>query len=237
VHVWIAAAAGFASIWISPPRSAGLRTGVFRSVTPPNSARRTFTLFCAGTRKACSILRMSPKKSQELLYRMAAIFIEFAEAFWRGAPLFYDGYFDAQYSLWAPGPIVRMQEDATAVYSPALYRKFVLPVDRMIASRLANSFIHLHSTSMFLLEAFLECEEIRAFEVNNDASGPPLAKMIPRFQTIQNAGKPLLVRGTLTPDEARLLMDSLDSRGLFLNIMVKNMAVIDILKPILRLAR
>ena len=177
-----------------------------------------------------------PEKSQELLYRTAAVFVEFAEEFWRRAPLFYGGYFDAQYSLWAPGPIVRMQEDATAVYSPALYRKFVLPVDRMIAARFANSFIHLHSTSMFLLEAFLECEEIRAFEVNNDASGPPLAKMIPRFRAIQNSGKPLLIRGTLTPDEGRLLMDSLDARGLFLNIMVKDMAEIDALKPVLRLS-
>jgi len=61
-----------------------------------------------------------PGKSQELLYRAAAVFIELAEEFWRRAPLFCGGYFDAQYSLWAPGPIVRMQEDATAVYSPAL---------------------------------------------------------------------------------------------------------------------
>lgn len=175
-----------------------------------------------------------PEKSQELLYRAAAIFVEFAEEFWRRAPLFCGGYFDAQYSLWSPGPIVRMQEDATAVYSPALYRRFVLPVDRAIAARFANSFIHLHSTSMFLLEGFLECEEIRAFEVNNDASGPPLPKMIPYFRAIQNAGKPLLIRGAMTAEEVRLLMDSLDPRGLFLNIMVKDLSEVEVLKPLVR---
>jgi hypothetical protein len=173
-----------------------------------------------------------PERSQELLYRMAEIFIEFAKEFWRRAPLFHGGYFDAQYSLWAPGPIVRMQEDATAVYSPALYRKFVLPVDRMIAARFANSFIHLHSTSMFLLEGFLECEEIQAFEVNNDALGPPVAKMVPHFQRIQRAGKPLLIRGSFRPEEMRLLMNSLDARGLFLNIMVNNMAETEALRPL-----
>jgi hypothetical protein len=173
-----------------------------------------------------------PEKSQELLFRTAAIFIEFAQEFWRSAPLFHGGYFDAQYSLWAPGPIVRMQEDATAVYSPALYRKFVLPVDRSIAARFANSFMHLHSTSMFLLDAFLECDEIRCFEVNNDACGPPVPKMVPYFQRIQTVGKPLLIRGAFSPDELRLLTDSLDARGLFLNIMVNDMAEIDTLRPL-----
>jgi hypothetical protein len=172
------------------------------------------------------------ERSRELLYRMAEIFIEFANEFWRRAPLFHGGYFDGQYSLWSPGPIVRMQEDATAVYSPALYRKFVLPVDRMIAARFANSFIHLHSTSMFLLEDFLECEEIRAFEVNNDVLGPPVAKMVPHFQRIQQAGKPLLIRGSFRPEEMRLLMDSLDARGLFLNIMVNDMAETEALRPL-----
>ena len=173
-----------------------------------------------------------PERSRELLYRTAEIFIEFAKEFWRRAPLFYGGYFDAQYSLWAPGPIVRMQEDATAVYSPALYRKFVLPVDRMIAARFPNSFIHLHSTSMFLLEGFLECEEIQAFEVNNDALGPPVAKMVPHFQRIQQAGKPLLIRGSFRPEEVRLLMDSLDPRGLFLNVMVNDLAETEALRPL-----
>jgi hypothetical protein len=127
---------------------------------------------------------------------------------------------------------VRMQEDATAVYSPALYRKFVLPVDRWIAARFPNSFIHLHSTSMFLLDAFLECEGIQAFEVNNDALGPPLVKMISRFRAIQLAAKPLIIRGAFTAEEMRMLIDSLDARGLFLNIMVKDLAEVECLRRI-----
>ena len=96
-----------------------------------------------------------PERSAELLRRMGEIFRDMTEEFWKRVPLFHGGYFDAQYSLWAPGPIIRMQEDATAVFSPALYRKFVQPVDRMLAGHFPSSFIHLHSTSMFLLEAFL----------------------------------------------------------------------------------
>lgn len=173
-----------------------------------------------------------PEKSARLLWRLGEIFREATEEIWKRLPRFHGGYFDAQYSLWAPGPIVRMQEDASAVYSPALFRRFVQPVDRMLAAHFPCSFIHLHSTSMFLLDCFLEIEEIRCFEVNNDACGPPVARMTPYFQRIQRAGRPLLIRGAFTEEELRLLMDSLEPRGLFLNIMISELREIESLRPL-----
>jgi hypothetical protein len=125
-----------------------------------------------------------------------------------------------------------MQEDATAVYSPRLYRQFVQPVDRMLARHFASNFIHLHSTSLFLLDAILEIEEIQCYEINNDALGPPVAQIVPHLQKIQAHGKPLLVRGSFTPEELRLVMDTLEPRGLFLNIMVRNLAETEALRPI-----
>jgi hypothetical protein len=174
----------------------------------------------------------SPAESREILGNAGGMLRDFTEAIWRRVPLYENGYFDAQYSLWAPGPIVRMQEDATAVYSPSLYRQFVQPVDRKLAACFASSFIHLHSTSLFLLEAILEIEEIRCFEVNNDVSGPPVAWLVPHLQKIQARGKPLLVRGSFTPEELRLVMDSLHPRGLFLNIMVRDLAETEPLRRI-----
>jgi len=174
-----------------------------------------------------------PEKSAELLWRLGEVFLQITEELWRRVPLFHGGYFDAQYSLWAPGPIIRMQEDATAVYSPSLYRRFVQPVDRMLAGHFTSSFIHLHSTSMFLLDAFLEIGEIQCFEVNNDALGPPVRAMVRYFRRIQDARKPLLIRGSFTPDEMGLLTDSLEPRGLFLNIMVNEMKEVEALRPLL----
>jgi hypothetical protein len=172
-----------------------------------------------------------PEKSARLLWRLGEFFRDVTEDIWKRLPRFHGGCFDAQYSLWAPGPIIRMQEDATAVFSPALYRRFVQPVDRMLARHFVSSFIHLHSTSMFLLDAFLEIEEIRCFEINNDALGPPVAAMIPRFQKVQRANRPLLIRGSFTADELKLVVDALEPRGLFLNIMVKSMDEIETLRP------
>jgi hypothetical protein len=174
-----------------------------------------------------------PERAAEILMRLGDFFCAVQQEFWTHMPLFHGGYFDAQYSLWSPRPIMRLQEDATAVYSPALYRKFVQPVDRAMAARFPCSFMHLHSTSMFLLDAFLEIAEIQCFEINKDALGPSTAAMIPHYRKVQAAGKPLLIRGSFGAEEVRLLLDSLNPRGLFLNIMVENIQAVERLRPLI----
>jgi hypothetical protein len=174
----------------------------------------------------------NPEGTATLLWQLGEIFIQFTETLWQQLPRFNGGTFDAQYSLWAPGPIARLQEDATAVYSPNLYRKLVQPVDRMLARHFDYSFMHLHSTSMFLLDAILEIDTLRCLEINHDASGPPLIAMIPRYRKVQDAGRSLIVRGSFTPEELKMLMDALDPRGLLLLIMIKNLEEIDAARPI-----
>lgn len=174
-----------------------------------------------------------PELAMRALWKATRIFDEVTTAIWKHLPLWHGGYFDGMYQLWAPGPIIRMQEDASGLYSPSLYRKFLQPLDRFLAGRYANSFIHLHSTSMFILDAFLEIDELKCFEINNDAIGPPLVEMVPYFRMVQKAKRSLLVRGALTPDDARMLMDSLDARGLYLLLVVKDVREAETLRPIL----
>ncbi len=175
----------------------------------------------------------APDLAMRALWKATRIFDEVTKAIWKRLLLWHGGHFDGMYQLWAPGPIIRMQEDASGLYSPSLYRKFLQPLDRYLAGRYANSFIHLHSTSMFILDAFLEIEELKCFEINNDAIGPPLDEMAPYFRMVQKAGRSLLVRGALTPDDARMLMDSLEPRGLYLLVVVKDVREADTLRPIL----
>ena len=175
-----------------------------------------------------------PGKSAELLMNLGHAFAEFFRETWKRLPLYHDGYFDAQYQLWAPGPIIRMQEDATAVFSPDLYRRLVQPVDRMIAGQFACNFIHLHTTSMFMLDAFLEIEELRCFEINIEAFNIPVKGMIEYFRMVQDADRPLLIRGSLTEDELRLVLDCLDPRGLYLHIMPERREDVDVFRAILK---
>jgi hypothetical protein len=173
-----------------------------------------------------------PERTMQALWRATYVFDEVTAAIWKHLPLWHGGYFDGMYQLWAPGPIIRMQEDASGLYSPALYRQFLQPLDRYLARRYANSFIHLHSTSMFILDAFLEIDELKCFEINNDAVGPPLAEMLRFFRMVQEARRSLLIRGSLTPDDARLLMEELEPRGLYLLVVVKDVREADTLRPI-----
>jgi hypothetical protein len=174
-----------------------------------------------------------PERAGALLWRSAEVFRQVTQEVWRHIPLYGGGYYDAQYNVWAPGPIIRLQEDASGVMSPALYRKLLQPVDRWVAGHFPNAFIHLHTNSMFLYDLFLEVEEIKGFQVNYElqSGGPPMQGMIPAFRKIQAAGRPLLVRGSFTPDELRLLLDSVDSRGLYL-YMVGSMVEVETLRAV-----
>jgi hypothetical protein len=176
-----------------------------------------------------------PEKAARFLQEMGDVFIRYTQAAWSRIPRFMDGCYDAQYRLWSPGTIARMQEDAIAVMSPGLYREFIAPVDRRIAATFQNPFMHLHSTSMIVMEQLLEIREIKAFEINHDVGGPPVGKMVPYFQMVQKAGVPLIIRGDFTAEDLRELMDSLEPSGLFIYIMVKDRRQMEPLRPLVGL--
>ncbi len=188
-----------------------------------------------GHEQAVIDLLLEPEKAVDLLRQTAQFFIDITRAAWARIPLFHGGYYDAQYQLWAPGSIARLQEDAVAVLSPDLYKRYLQPIDRMVAREFDSCFMHLHATSMFVLDYMLEVEEIRCFEINNDVGGPPVATMVPHFQKVQRARRPLLIRGSFTPEEMRLLMDNLNYEGLYLYVMVSDQREIDTLRPIMKM--
>lgn len=177
-------------------------------------------------------LMTDPDPAFEMLKRGAEFFIDMTNDAWSRIPQFHGGWYDAQYQLWAPGPIARMQEDAVAVMSPDLYNRYVKPVDERIAKAFKCSFMHLHATSMFVLDHILEIDALRCLEINNDVGGPPVSEMVPHFRKVQKAGRSLLVRGSFSESDLKLLMDSLDPRGLYIYIMVQDEAEIEKLKPI-----
>jgi len=72
-------------------------------------------------------------------------------------------------------------------------------------------------------------------EINYDASGPTLEEMMPYYRRVQQEGRSLVVRGSFTPDEARLLRDGLDARGLYLFILIKDLSEMAPLRAILGL--
>jgi len=133
---------------------------------------------------------------------------------------FYGGFEVEQFTLWAPQGIVRMQEDASALFSPDLYVKCLQEEDRRIASAFPYDVIHLHSSSLHLLDRFVDIEPQKCFEINKDQGGWGVARMVPLFKMVQSRGKKLIIRGKLDQADFDLLRKDLSPRGLYLQVVI-----------------
>jgi hypothetical protein len=134
---------------------------------------------------------------------------------------FHGGYEVESFTLWAPGGIVRMQEDASALFSPDLYGKYLQGEDRRIADAFPYQVIHLHSSSLHLLNRFAEIESLKCIEINKDQGGWGVPRMLPLFKMVQAQGKGLIVRGKLDAEDLAVLRRGLSPNGLCLQIVVE----------------
>ena len=115
------------------------------------------------------------------------------------------GYIVEQLSLWAPDKILRMQEDASALFSPDLYTRSLRPEDERQALAFPYSVIHLHSSSLFLLDRILRIEPLKCIQINKDAGDVKVSEMLPFLKRVQSRGKTLLVRGKLDQEDLKIL--------------------------------
>jgi hypothetical protein len=156
----------------------------------------------------------NPIEARRLARLCAEALIRITKAHHKTTSPYQGGYFIEQYSLWAPGPLVRMQEDASALYSPDLYRAILMESDRMVARSFPYSLIHLHSSSLFLIREFLEIREIGVFQINKDVGEMGLPEIIPYLKIIQNAGRRIFLRGPLSAEDFMLIKKELSPGGL-----------------------
>jgi hypothetical protein len=166
----------------------------------------------------------TPDETKELIEICKHAFLSVIEEQYKSIEPFHGGYFIEQYSLWAPDKIIRLQEDVSALLSPDILRQFIIEPNRFLASQFPCSFIHLHTSSLFLLDIFLEIEELDVIQINKDASGMEVDEIIPFFQKVQNAGKRLVIRGPITKEDMRLLSDNLSPNGLLIQTIMENPA-------------
>ena len=165
-------------------------------------------------------LMENPADSAALAYRAADTLIRLVQDHHAATAPFRGGHFIEAYSMWAPGPLVRMQEDATAVYSPDLYRSIVLEADRRIARAFPYSLIHLHSSSLFLIDDFLSIKEIGVYQINRDVGEMDLAQLMPYLKRIQENGRRIFLRGPLDQDDFALVAKNLSPVGLMVQSVV-----------------
>jgi hypothetical protein len=164
----------------------------------------------------------SPDRIKALAARCADAIIKVSRMQYEVLQPFQGGYLIEQFGFWAPGVIVRLQEDISAVYSPKSYCELIQAFDRQIAAAFPYCLVHLHNSSLFLLDYFLEIEEIDVFQINRDVAGMSTAEMIPYLKKVQDQKRRLLIRGALTRDDLRLIHTNLSPTGLILQIVLNH---------------
>jgi len=137
---------------------------------------------------------------------------------------FAGGYLIEQLGLWAPDRLARLQEDSSALFSPDLYTTLLQPWDRRMAEAFPYAAIHLHSSSLFLLDRILDVQALRCIQINKDVGNTAIADMLPYLQMAQARQRSLLIRGKLDLKDLALLRANLSPDGLYLQVVVETAA-------------
>jgi hypothetical protein len=173
-----------------------------------------------GHARFCLDMYDAPEAAYRLAQFCADVWIEVAKAQCALLPAFAGGYAAPRLEVWAPGRLIRLEEDATILFSPLLYKQVFQDADRRILSQFEYSVVHTHSDNHKLIPALLEVKELTAIQVLLDPTGPPVEKMLPILKTIQDAGKALLITHELGEAAVRQIVDALSPRGLALERMI-----------------
>jgi len=158
-----------------------------------------------------------PAELQRLLDLVTNVWIDVAHRQLDVIPPLADGYVSNFYRIWAPDRVVLTQEDASASFSPALFRRHLLPADRRISDAFPYTIMHVHSPTVWPVEQWLEIDSLSCIEINYDNNGPRLPDLLPLLTRIQEM-KPLVIRGELTLEEIAWIKRELSPRGLLLNL-------------------
>ncbi len=119
---------------------------------------------------------------------------------------------------WAPGPHYQMSCDFSAVLSPDMFRRFIVPELQGYLKVNTYSVYHWDGPDALKhLGALLELDDLRAIQWTAGAGQEPAAspRWIPYYRRVQAAGKCLILPFVEIGEVERLLAE-LSSRGLFL---------------------
>ncbi len=171
-----------------------------------------------GTDRLCYELIDNPSQIHRLARISTEAWVKVSRQIIPLIPPWMGGYVFGARWIYAPDHSTYCSEDTTVLLSPAAYRKFFLPYNRIIAQEYPYGFWHRHSTSTQHLLDLLDLNPQWAIEVTMDPTGPQVSEILPILQRIQQAGRPLIVFGLNDPDEVGRLVAGLSPRGLCVTV-------------------
>jgi hypothetical protein len=122
------------------------------------------------------------------------------------------------FHLWAPGKVAKVQCDASAAFSPTMFKRFVVPALRAQCEWLDYSMYHLDGTqAMCHLDLLLDIGPLDAIEwtPQHGIPGGGAPKWFEMYRRILNAGKSVQAIG-VKPEEVVPLLDAVGPNGLYI---------------------
>jgi hypothetical protein len=126
--------------------------------------------------------------------------------------------------IWGPGKVAKLQCDASAMFSPQMYRRFVVPALTAQCAWLDHSLYHLDGTQAMLhLDALLEIAPLDAIEWTPQAGIETGGnkRWHDLYRRILAAGKSVQVVN-VEPDEVIPLLDAIGNKGVYMLIQFKD---------------
>ncbi len=124
----------------------------------------------------------------------------------------------AAFALWGPGRTAKVQCDASAMFSPAMFARFVVPALKAQCAWLDFSMFHLDGHQCIPhLDHLLAIEELDAIEWTPDPTVPGggSPEWYPMYKRILAAGKSVQIVN-ISVDEVIPLLDAVGGAGLYI---------------------
>lgn len=122
------------------------------------------------------------------------------------------------FAIWGPGKTAKVQCDASAMFSPKMFEKFVLPALTEQCDWLDNSMYHLDGHQCIChLDALLSIEPLDAIEWTPDPQVPPGGdpRWYPMYRKILKAGKSVQIVHP-TNEQILRILDAIGGKGVYI---------------------
>lgn len=156
-----------------------------------------------------------PDKIKKFAHRLAGFFAKLIKRQEDMIPEFLDGYSIGFYNIWAPGKCMWFQDDLSCLFSPDLYEKNIMQVNKMVSKTYKYNVLHLHPASFHLLNDFIAMENLKVIQINRDVGGLSIKDMLPALRKVQES-KCLIIRGIMDKEDIDEALNNLSFRGLHL---------------------
>jgi hypothetical protein len=168
-----------------------------------------------GEERLCLAVHDCPDALAVLANKFTELYITIAKRDLARRRVWHGGYVSV-WRLYAPGPLLDYQIDASNLFSPRMYAEHFLAFDRRVLAEFPYTLTHLHATGLHQLDALLSLPEVRVIQINLDRETGvwDKAKMLACCRRIQASGKSLLLSGELDGAELEEFTATLEPRGL-----------------------